>query len=106
MIITSSAFGSGWCLGGLDFDHSGDLWVSVVGSNGGCEADAQLVEFTPSQLSTGGNLTPSITISPNSKNTNLASPGPIRFGPVTFKVIGCGHIHWRSTTGTYKFSAH
>ena len=82
LIITSSAFGSGWCLGGLDFDHSGDLWVSVVGSNGGCEADTQLVEFTPSQLSMGGNLTPSITISPNSKNTNLASPGPIRFGPM------------------------
>lgn len=79
--ITSPAFGSGPCLGSLDFDHSGDLWVSVVGSNKVCQADAQLVEFTPSQLSLGGDLTPSVTISPNSMKTNLAHPGPIRFGP-------------------------
>jgi hypothetical protein len=46
-----------------------------------CKADAQLVEFTPSQLSLGGDLTPSVTISPNSMKTNLAHPGPIRFGP-------------------------
>jgi len=81
LTITSSVFGSGPCLGGIDFDRSGDLWVSVVGSNGVCEADTQLVEFTPSQLSTGGNLTPSVTIGQNSTKTNLAFPGPIRFGP-------------------------
>lgn len=80
--ITSSAFGAesglagGICLGGLDFDHSGNLWVSTH-----CNPESHLIEFTPSQLSLGGNLTPSITISPNSKNTNIASPGPIRFGP-------------------------
>lgn len=78
--ITSSAFGSvpglgGVCLGGIDFDQSGDLWASAR-----CQFP-QLIEFTPSQLSIGGNLTPSITISPNRKKTNLSFPGPIRFGP-------------------------
>jgi hypothetical protein len=78
--ITSSAFGSesglgGFCLGGIDFDQSGDLWASAR-----CQVP-HLIEFTPSQLSTGGNLTPSITISPNRKKTNLEFPGPIRFGP-------------------------
>ncbi len=78
--ITSSAFGSvpglgGVCLGGIDFDQSGDLWASAR-----CQFP-HLIEFTPSQLSIGGNLTPSITISPNRKKTNLSSPGPIRFGP-------------------------
>jgi hypothetical protein len=85
--ITSSAFGMfeggtrGSCLGGIDFDRSGDLWVSVAAYNAICQADAQLVEFTPSQLSTGGNLTPSVTISQNAKETNLFIPGPLRFGP-------------------------
>ena len=78
--ITSAAFGSeaglgGFCLGGIDFDQSGDLWASAR-----CQFP-QLIEFTPSQLSTGGNLTPSITIRPNRKKTNLSFPGPIRFGP-------------------------
>jgi hypothetical protein len=83
LTITSSAFGinnaglGGVCLGGIDFDHSGDLWVSAH-----CDPQTHLIEFTPSQLSVGGDLTPSVTISPNSKKTNLASPGPIRFGPV------------------------
>lgn len=82
--ITSAAFGTepglagGICLGGLDFDHSGDLWVSAR-----CDPKTHLIEFTPSQLSLGGDLTPSVTISPNSRKTNLAFPGPIRFGPVT-----------------------
>jgi len=83
--ITSSAFGipdsGGGCLGGIDFDRSGDLWVSVAANYPHCPADAQLVEFTPSQLSTGGNLTPSVTISQNAKGTNLFTPGPLRFGP-------------------------
>jgi hypothetical protein len=80
--ITSSAFGAesglagGICLGGIDFDHSGDLWLSSH-----CNPESHLIEFTPSQLSLGGNLTPSVMISPNSMKTNLASPGPIRFGP-------------------------
>jgi hypothetical protein len=78
--ITSSAFGSesglgGFCLGGIDFDQSGDLWASAQ-----CQFP-HLIEFTPSQLSIGGNLTPSITISPNRKKTNVALSGPIRFGP-------------------------
>jgi streptogramin lyase len=80
VIITSSAFGvsdsDGTCLGGMDFDHSGDLWVSVQ-----CDPDTQVVEFTPSQLTTGGSLTPSVTIGQNSTGTNLFFPGPIRFGP-------------------------
>ena len=80
--ITSAAFGTepglagGICLGGIDFDHSGDLWVSAR-----CDPETHLMEFTPSQLSLGGDLTPSVTISPNSRKTNLAFPGPIRFGP-------------------------
>ncbi len=85
--ITSSAFGvavdSGTCLGGIDFDDSGDLWASVVGTvdtNPNCESDTQLVEFTPSQLSTGGSLTPTVTIGQNSTGTNLFLPGPLRFG--------------------------
>jgi sugar lactone lactonase YvrE len=79
--ITSSAFGSGSCLGGMDFDRSGDLWVSVTGTDVNCEENSQLVAFTPDQLSVGGNLTPSITISQNKTKTNLSLPGPIRFGP-------------------------
>ena len=80
VIITSSAFGvfdsDGTCLGGMDFDHSGDLWVSVH-----CDPDTQVVEFTPAQLNTGGNLTPSVIIGQNTTKTNLFFPGPIRFGP-------------------------
>jgi len=82
--ITSSAFGpvgSSSCLGGIDFDHSGDLWISVVGGGGDCETNSQIVEFTPGQLSAGGNQAPSITIGQNSTQTNLFLPGPIRFGP-------------------------
>ena len=85
--ITSSAFGtligSGSCLGGIDFDHSGDLWVSVGTNNADCDGNTAtaVVEFTPAQLSTGGNLTPSLTIGQNSKQTNLFLPGPLRFGP-------------------------
>ncbi len=83
--ITASAFGfvdgSGSCLGGFDFDQSGDLWVSVGADNADCQADTQLVEFTPAQLNTGGNLTPSVIIGQNSTETNLFFPGPIRFGP-------------------------
>ena len=79
--ITSSAFGTesglsgGICLGGIDFDQAGDLWASAR-----CQF-SHLIEFTPSQLSIGGNLTPSITISPNREKANLSFPGPIRFGP-------------------------
>jgi streptogramin lyase len=79
--ITSSAFGTepglagGICLGGIDFDQSGNLWVSAH-----CDPDTHLIEFTPSQLSTGGNLVPSVTIGQNHKQTNLLMPGPIRFG--------------------------
>jgi hypothetical protein len=82
--ITSAAFGpvgSSSCLGGMDFDRSGDLWVSVFGGGGDCEANSQIVEFTPGQLSVGGSLAPSITIGQNSTMTNLFLPGPIRFGP-------------------------
>jgi hypothetical protein len=83
--ITSPAFGpvpdSGSCLGGIDFDHSGDLWVSVHTSSGDCRADVQVVDFTPEQLSAGGSLVPSVSIGQNSTKTNLSFPGPIRFGP-------------------------
>ena len=79
--ITSSAFGTepglagGICLGGIDFDQSDNLWVSAH-----CDPDTHLIEFTPSQFSTGGNLVPSVTIGQNHKQTNLLLPGPIRFG--------------------------
>jgi hypothetical protein len=81
--ITSPSFGVGPCLGAIDFDHSGDLWVSVVGidAENGCVADSQVVDFTPDQLAAGGDLTPSVTISQNSTKTNLFIPGPITFGP-------------------------
>jgi len=84
--ITSTAFGaligSGSCLGGIDFDSSGDLWVSVGTNNADCDGNTatQVVGFTPAQLSTGGNLTPSVTIGQNKKQTNLFLPGPLRFG--------------------------
>ena len=85
VIVTSSAFGilagTGSCLGGIDFDHSGDLWLSVGADNADCEASTQLVEFNPAQLSTGGNLTPSVTIGQDSKSNNVFLPGAIRFGP-------------------------
>jgi len=83
--ITSPAFGTligtGSCLGGIDFDVSGDLWVSVGANNPNCDADTQIVEFTPGQLSSGGSLTPSLTINQNGAETNLYLPGPVRFGP-------------------------
>ena len=85
--ITSSAFGtlvgSGSCLGGIDFDNSGDLWVSVGTNNADCNGNTatQIVAFTSAQLSAGGILTPSLTIGQNSKQTNLFLPGPLRFGP-------------------------
>ena len=81
--ITSSAFpiqsaglSAGTCLGGIDFDHPGNLWVSAH-----CVADALVVEFTPSQLSTGGDLEPSVALGRNAAKTNLIFPGPMRFGP-------------------------
>ncbi|MGA9724012.1 MAG: hypothetical protein WBQ86_16250 [Candidatus Binatus sp.] len=80
--VTSPTFtpnGSGSCLGGIDFDNSGDLWVSIHQMSFGC--DNAVVEFTPSQLSAGGNLTPPVIIGQNSTNTNLFLSGPIRFGP-------------------------
>jgi hypothetical protein len=81
--VTVSAGGTGIdCgLGGIDFDHSGDLWVSVNPDSGECQEVAELVEFTPDQISAGGNLTPSVTIGQNLTATNLFVPGPIRFGP-------------------------
>ena len=84
VVVTSSAFGAlfgtGSCLGGIDFDGSGDLWVSVGADNADCTSATQLVEFTPAQLSAGGNLDPSVTIGQNARRTNLFLPGPIRFG--------------------------
>jgi hypothetical protein len=84
--ITSSAFsnlpGKSSCFGGIDFDRSGNLWVSFGTSNGDCGfTTTALVEFTPAQLSTGGNLTPSVTIGQNMRKTNLFLPGQIRLGP-------------------------
>ena len=80
--ITSAAFGAqaglpgGPCLGGIDFDQSGNLWASAR-----CGPNSHLLAFTPSQLSIGGDLTPSVIIGQNSSKNNLAFPGPIRFGP-------------------------
>jgi hypothetical protein len=81
--ITVSAGGTAVAcgLGGIDFDRVGDLWVSVDPDSGGCQEVAQLVEFTPDQISAGGNLIPSVTINQNITETNLFVPGPIRFGP-------------------------
>jgi hypothetical protein len=82
-IITSAAFGSSYdCLGGIDFDHLGDLWVSV-GTDicGSGTVEQQVVEFTPGQLSAGGNLTPSVVIGRNPRKTNIFFPDPLRFGP-------------------------
>jgi len=82
-IITSPAFAPEVldtpCLGGIDFDASGDLWASVNGNSFGCVNG--VVEFTASQVATGGNLTPSVIIGQNSAHTNLFISGPIRFGP-------------------------
>ncbi len=83
VIITSAAFGSSYdCIGGIDFDDSGDLWVSV-GTDicGAGKVGDQLVEFNPTQLTMGGNLDPVVIIGQNSAKTNLFIPGPIRFGP-------------------------
>jgi len=57
--VSSPAFGrnegSGSCLGGMDFDSGGNLWVSVGTDNGSCGGDAQqIVEFTEGQLSLEG----------------------------------------------------
>ncbi len=85
--VTSSSFGtlvgSGSCLGGIDFDSSGNLWVSVGTDNGDCDGNTttQVISFTPAQLGTGGNLTPSVAISQNKRETNLFLPGPLRLGP-------------------------
>lgn len=68
-------------LGGIDFDRRGDLWASVDPDNGECPEVAQLVEFTPDQISASGNLTPAVTINQNIPETNFFIPGPIRFGP-------------------------
>lgn len=89
VIITSSAFGvlagNGSCIGGIDFDAAGDLWASVGTDNADCGAspagETALVEFTPAQLSVGGDLTPSVIIGQNRTETNLFLLGPIRFGP-------------------------
>jgi sugar lactone lactonase YvrE len=82
--ITSSAFGSpgvATCLGGVAFDRSNDLWVSVRPPNIACDAETQVVEFSPQQLSAGGDLDPSVTIGQNSEQTNLLVPSSIGFGP-------------------------
>jgi hypothetical protein len=84
--INSAAFGlldgTGSCLGGIDFDHSGNLWASVGADNADCSSDTQLVEFSPTQLTMGGNLDPAVIIGQNNKKTNLFIPGPLRFGPM------------------------
>jgi sugar lactone lactonase YvrE len=79
--IAPSTFGSlpgVHCLDGIDFDHAGNLWVSNEGT---CQTKSQVDGFTPSQLSVGGDLTPSIVIEQNTRRTNIFLPGPIRFGP-------------------------
>jgi len=82
-ILTSPAFAPEVldtpCLGGIDFDASGDLWASVNDNSFGCVNG--VVEFTASQLTNVGNLTPSVIVGQNSSHTNLFISGPIKFGP-------------------------
>lgn len=83
--ITSSTFGSaaglgGACLGGIDFDQAGNLWVSAR-----CAPQSHLVAFAPSQLGSGGDITPTIILNPNNSGTNFNNPGPIKFAPALRK---------------------
>jgi sugar lactone lactonase YvrE len=69
------------------FDANGDLWVSNCG--GDCDgtgtADGSIAEFTPSQLTAGGDVAPSVSI------TGLGQPGALAFdGSGDLWVSGCG----------------
>jgi sugar lactone lactonase YvrE len=52
------------------FDAAGDLWVSS-------EANSKIVEFTPSQLATGGTQTPKLVLISDSNSIN--EPGQLQF---------------------------
>lgn len=56
---------------GLDFDASGDLWVSNY-------HDASISEYTPSQIKSSGNPVPTVHLT---NTSNLLSPYQITFGP-------------------------
>jgi sugar lactone lactonase YvrE len=71
----------------LAFDAHGDLWVSNCGDfcAGSGATGASIAEFTPSQLATGGSVTPQVTL------TGSATPGDLAFdGSGDLWVTGCG----------------
>jgi len=71
----------------LAFDANGDLWVSNCGGScaGSGTTGASIAEFTPSQLATGGGITPHVTL------TGSAVPGALAFdGSGDLWVTGCG----------------
>jgi sugar lactone lactonase YvrE len=55
---------------GIAFDASGDMWVANYNGN-------SLVEFTPSQLVTSGNPTPTVTVT----GSSLSGPFGLAFDP-------------------------
>jgi len=84
--LTSSEFGTNWlyvpCMDGLDFDAAGDLWVASGSSGYECPFSTfGVLEFTPSQLASGGNLRPSKVIEQKVNLSNVQFPGVISFGP-------------------------
>jgi len=82
--ISSIAFGEPSltpCLGGLDFDAQGDLWASVQANQVDCIGRSQIIELTPDQLQSSGNVIPSVTIGVIRVRKHQILPGPLRFGP-------------------------
>jgi len=69
------------CLAGLDFDAQGDLWASVQANQVDCIGKSQVVELTPDQLQSSGNVNPSVTIAETRVQKHQIFPGPVRFGP-------------------------
>jgi hypothetical protein len=83
--ISSVAFGEPSldpCLAGLDFDAQGDLWASVQANQVDCFGNSQVIELTPDQLQSGGNVNPSVSIAEIRVQKHQILPGPVRFGPI------------------------
>ena len=83
--ITSADFGMNWsgqCIGGMEFDSQGDLWVANGTSMSDCPSSTiGILEFAADELASGGNLTPSVAIKQKRRMTNTDFPRTIRFGP-------------------------
>ena len=62
---------------GMAFDNSGALWVAGYENN-------KLMQFTPSQLTTTGSPTPTITISNNGNSISVANG--ITFSPAALSL--------------------